>query len=262
MPSSIVVISPSLIAYSVIHSFIPSFTELPYHTLSVTLFLLYTSLSLIPLTKNFPFLVLLPVRMHLFRLLSVATVAAGMAVSPAGQRFGHYEVDERVANELMEFTRSLDHLEKRISEDFSLDKQWNNDNLFNGNIIVPGTPTKVTNLNLKCIECYTKGKVTAKLTTKKLIKPIVRFDLAGVEAYMKLGVTTTGVLAFSVNLYSSNTPIGLSVRGLKLGIIFSVDLAFTVSSAMDLEGGFYMKLAEDAFFEVDILDGDIMKNML
>jgi len=65
-----------------------------------------------------------------FRALAMALVAGSLcAASPTA-------IDVRVLNELaprdpMEALRN-GHLEKRLSADFSLDRQWNNEVLFGG----------------------------------------------------------------------------------------------------------------------------------
>lgn len=153
-------------------------------------------------------------------------------------------------------------LEKRISESFDLNHQVLSKTIFNGNLVSAGTPTKVTSLKVTCLECSTKGTITAKLTTDHIVKPVVRFDLKGVEATAHMDLTSTGTLAFTLNLFTSETPLGISVPGLKLGLLFSVDLAFSLSNPVDVTGGFHMKLPDDAFFELDVFDGDIKDKLL
>lgn len=153
-------------------------------------------------------------------------------------------------------------LEKRISEDFDLNHQVIDKTIFSGNLVSVGSPTKITSLKVTCKECSTKGTITARLTTEHHIKPIVRFDLKGIEATAHMDLATTGTMAFTLNLFTSETPLGISVPGLKLGLLFSVDLAFSLSNSMDITGGFHMKLPDDAFFELDVFDGDIKDKLL
>lgn len=153
-------------------------------------------------------------------------------------------------------------LEKRISEDFDLGHQLLDKTLFNGNLVSAGTPAKVLGLKVTCKECSTKGTITARLTTENIVKPVVRFEFKGVEATANMDVVASGTLAFTLNLFTSQTPLGISVPGLKLGLLFSVDLAFSLSDSVDLAGGFHMKLPDDAFFELDVFDGDIQDKLL
>lgn len=198
----------------------------------------------------------------------IVAAAAGAAAAPAVQVV-YPEVVKPVNSHGVYETGDLTYLarsaplEKRISEDFSLDKQFNDDLLFHGVLTNTDTPvTASTDLTVTCVECYTKGTVTARLTTKDIFKPVIRFDLKGVEAMAKLDVKSTGSLVFAINLFTSETPLGLSIPGLKIGIIFSVDLVFVLSDSMDIQGGFYTKLADDAFFQIEIFDGDITDHLL
>ncbi|KAK3375381.1 hypothetical protein B0H63DRAFT_277765 [Podospora didyma] len=58
----------------------------------------------------------------------------------------------------------------------------------------------------------------------------------------------------------SNSPLGLGFPGLSVGVVFYVDLVFSLSSAIDLEGGFYVKVADGAFMEASIFGGEITES--
>lgn len=116
-------------------------------------------------------------------------------------------------------------------------------------------------LSITCLECYTNGTVTAKLW-EDLFDPTVRLEFSQVEAYIFLGVDTTTSGTYSINLFSSQSPIGLSFPGLSVGVVFYVDLVFGLSAEIDLTGGFYVKLADDAYLETDIFGGDITDSFL
>ncbi|EOO02257.1 hypothetical protein UCRPA7_2274 [Phaeoacremonium minimum UCRPA7] len=150
------------------------------------------------------------------------------------------------------------HLEKRLSADFSLDKAWNNEVLFSGSWINnDGGATEGVSLAITCVECYTKGVVTAKLTDKEIINPKVRLSFEGVEAYVDLRIAMSAGATYVVNLFTSNSPIGLGFPGLSVGVVFYVDLVFALTEEIDLEAGFYVKLADDAFLEASVFGGDI-----
>jgi hypothetical protein len=118
-----------------------------------------------------------------------------------------------------------------------------------------------TALSITCLECYTKGTVTAKLW-EDLFHPTVRLEFNEVEAYAFLGVETSTSGTFSINLFSSQSPIGLGFPGLSVGVVFYVDLIFGLSEEIDLTGGFYVKLQNDAYLEADIFGGDITDSFL
>lgn len=204
--------------------------------------------------------------MHSSLFTTVLSLAATAAATPAlyGDRIGLVTRDAArliTHDDLVAVAESMP-LEKRISEDFDLNHQVLNKTIFSGNLASDGTATKITSLKVTCKECSTKGTITAKLTTEHLIKPVVRFDLKGVEATADMDIASTGTLAFTLNLFTSESPLGISVPGIKLGLLFSVDLAFSLTNPLDISGGFHMKLPDDAFFEIDVFDGAINDKLL
>jgi hypothetical protein len=111
------------------------------------------------------------------------------------------------------------------------------------------------------LECYTKGLVTAKIW-EDLIHPTVRLEFTDVEAYAFLGVETSTSQTFSINLFTSNSPIGIGFPGLSVGVVFFVELVFSLTEEIDLTGGFSVKLANDAYLEADIFGGDVTDSFL
>jgi hypothetical protein len=45
-------------------------------------------------------------------------------------------------------------------------------------------------------------------------------------------------------------------------VVFYVDLIFSLSAKTDLSGGFYVKLVDDTYLEIDIFGGAITKSLL
>ncbi|KAK3313870.1 hypothetical protein B0H66DRAFT_365656 [Apodospora peruviana] len=171
-----------------------------------------------------------------------------------------------VFHEALELAHDISHqphLEKRLSVDFSLDKTWESNHvLFAGSWINGDAALGITDtvsLAVTCIDCWTKGTVTAKLH-EDIVDPSVRLDFSGVEAYVDIGVDITAGAAYAVNLFTSNSPLGLGFPGLSVGLVFYVDLVFSLSSEIDLEGGFYVKVADGAFLEASVFGGDITKS--
>ncbi|KAJ9154994.1 hypothetical protein NKR23_g2213 [Pleurostoma richardsiae] len=150
------------------------------------------------------------------------------------------------------------HLEKRLSADFSLDHSWDNEVLFSGSWGNNGSSdSEFVSLSVVCLECYTKGTVTAKLTDEEIVNPVVRLEFDGVEAYVDLGIVTNAGATYTVNLFTSNSPIGLGFPGLDVGVVFYVDLVFTLTAEVDLEAGFYVQLADGSYLEASLFGGDI-----
>jgi hypothetical protein len=104
--------------------------------------------------------------------------------------------------------------------------------------------------------------VSAKLVDHDLFKPSLRLGFAGVEAYASLGVAASAGQTFSLNLFASNTPIGIGITGLDVGVVFYVDLVFSLSEALDLSAGFQVTVPDDAYLEADLFGGDINDSSL
>jgi hypothetical protein len=104
--------------------------------------------------------------------------------------------------------------------------------------------------------------VTAKLTDEDIINPTVRLEFTGVEAYVDMEVAMSAGASYAVNLFASNSPIGLGFPGLSVGVVFYVDLVFSLTEQIDLEGGFYVKLADSAFLEASVFGGEITDHFL
>ncbi|KAI0537343.1 hypothetical protein GGR58DRAFT_351897 [Xylaria digitata] len=164
---------------------------------------------------------------------------------------------ELLVREGIKLARSQD-IEKRISADFSLEKSWNNEVLFGGEWqnTDPGN-AEHAELSVTCVECFTRGTVTAKVTDKHFLDPKLRIGFSGVQAYAALDLKASAEQTFSLNLFASNSPIGIGITGLDVGVVFFVDLVFSLSEAIDLTAGFQVTVPDDAYIEADIFKGDI-----
>lgn len=125
-----------------------------------------------------------------------------------------------------------------------------------------GDSAEKVSLSITCVECYTKGTVTATLTDSDIVDPAVRLDFSGVEAYVDIELAMSAGATYAVNLFATQTPIGLGFPGLSVGVVFYVDLIFSLTEEIDLEGGFYVKLADGSYLEASVFGGDITKSLL
>ena len=150
-------------------------------------------------------------------------------------------------------------LEKRISAEFSLAHQWDNDVLFSGYWLDDGILDAVETVHLSatCIECWTKGTITASLTDEDIIDPTVRLDFRGVEAYLDLEFRASSEATYAVNLLSTDDPLEMGLPNLDVGVMFHVDVVFAVDAMVDLDGGFHVVLGDDAYLETSVFGGDI-----
>ena len=111
-----------------------------------------------------------------------------------------------------------------------------------------------------CTKCCTKGTVKATLNDDdSLLNPSLRFDLSGVEAFIELDVVLKTQTTFSLTLLRNppgvlNFDTGIP-GGPRAGVFFTLELIISASAAVDLNGGFFFKLPDTAFFEASLKDG-------
>ncbi|KAK8117333.1 uncharacterized protein PG998_005614 [Apiospora kogelbergensis] len=79
----------------------------------------------------------------------------------------------------------------------------------------------------------------------------LKFSFDGLELYMLMDNKLSAGVTYNLNLYSSNTPIGISAgKELGIGVIFSVDLILTADAEVDIRSGFHLKLDDGASFSL------------
>ncbi|KAI0201494.1 hypothetical protein F4808DRAFT_425331 [Astrocystis sublimbata] len=190
-------------------------------------------------------------RLTTLLLSSVLAVSSSYA-SPAGIR--HLAPlkspeTEHLINEGIKLARSQGEIEKRASADFSLEKTFKDEVLFSAG--------EAEKLSITCLDCSTHGTVTAAVTNHHLIHPKLKLSFSGVEAYASVGVEVGEKRTFSVPLFESETPFGIGIDGLDVGVRFFVDLVFDVDAALEVAAGFQVSVPDGAFVEADFFKGDV-----
>ena len=67
------------------------------------------------------------------------------------------------------------------------------------------------------------------------------------ELYAELEAALTAGATYTINLYTTNTPIGIKLRnGLLFGVALSFDLIFDVEAEIDMSSGFHLEV-DDGF---------------
>lgn len=116
--------------------------------------------------------------------------------------------------------------------------------------------TGFVNLAVTCIDCYTKGSVGVEIWDN-LFEPDLEFTFTGAEAYVLMGVNITANEQVAISLFTSQTPIGVGIPGIRAGVFFSIDLIISLTANMDLSGGFWVDFPEHASMELGIFDGKL-----
>jgi len=86
----------------------------------------------------------------------------------------------------------------------------------------------------------------------------LQFQFDGMELYMQIDTILSSGATYTLNLYTSKTPIGFSVgEDLLIGVIFSVDLILSVESEIDISSGFHIQLNDGVAFKIPIFDQNV-----
>lgn len=89
-------------------------------------------------------------------------------------------------------------------------------------------------------------------------KARLQFQFDGLELYMLVDTVLSLGATYTLNLYTSNTPVGISVgEDLDLGVIFTVDLILGVEGEIDISSGFHIKLDDGITIDIPLFDNNV-----
>jgi hypothetical protein len=75
---------------------------------------------------------------------------------------------------------------------------------------------------------------------------------------MLLDTTLSAGATYTLNLYTSETPIGFAIsNNLWLGVIFAIDLILDVNAEIDMSSGFHIKLDDGAALDINMFDTEV-----
>ncbi|KAK7744785.1 hypothetical protein SLS62_010018 [Diatrype stigma] len=137
--------------------------------------------------------------------------------------------------------------------DIDMTGSWVNDTLFDGRW---DSNDGYVDLTVTCIECTSKGVATVEVW-EDLFDPSLKFSFKDAEFFVNVAVNISAAQWIAIDLFASQTPIGIRVPGLTVGVVFIIDLVFSLAEELDVTGGFWVKLPDDAFVEAGIFSGDI-----
>ncbi|KFY79833.1 hypothetical protein V499_01266 [Pseudogymnoascus sp. VKM F-103] len=92
----------------------------------------------------------------------------------------------------------------------------------------------------------------------KLPECNLKFQFDGLELYMEIDTILSGSATYTLNLYTSNTPIGFAVgKELLVGVVFSIDLIISVDAEIDISTGFHIQLNDGIAIDIHMFDHDV-----
>lgn len=89
------------------------------------------------------------------------------------------------------------------------------------------------------------------------------FTFDDMELYLELNTIIGAGLTYELNLYTSNTPIGIGVgKDLKLGVVFKVDLILSVEGSIDISSGLHIKLDDGVAIDIALFGEEVSNIVL
>lgn len=86
----------------------------------------------------------------------------------------------------------------------------------------------------------------------------LNFQFDGMELYMEMDTILSSGATYTLNLYTSKSPIGFAVaEDLLIGIVFSVDLILSVESEVDISTGFHIQLHDGVLINIPMFDRNV-----
>lgn len=94
-------------------------------------------------------------------------------------------------------------------------------------------------------------------------KTHLSFQFDDMELYVMLDAILSGGLTYNLNLYTSNTPIGVSISNeVQAGVIFSIDLVLSAETDVDISSGFHIKLDDGVAFDIALFSQNVSDTTL
>ncbi|KAI0891492.1 hypothetical protein F4806DRAFT_501041 [Annulohypoxylon nitens] len=86
----------------------------------------------------------------------------------------------------------------------------------------------------------------------------LQFQFDDLEMYFLIDTVLSAGATYNLNLFSSNTPIGISAgNDLFLGVVFSVDLILSVNAEIDVSSGFHIKLDDGVGLDMSLFGRNV-----
>ncbi|KAI9651314.1 hypothetical protein NHQ30_001353 [Ciborinia camelliae] len=168
---------------------------------------------------------------------------------------------------------------------FSLDNHLEpNDVLFLiGGSVTTGVVTK--SIKATCVNCFTTGEAivtTAGLETDdSILGNILHFmkdptgivinaldldlklDFQGVTGHFEVDIAFSEAATYTFPIFTSETPVGGQLNDKdEIGLIFQIDLVFTVSGQVDVITGFEVEFPDNSYIVLNPLKGELVEENL
>lgn len=85
----------------------------------------------------------------------------------------------------------------------------------------------------------------------------IHFEFDDLELYLELDIKLSAGATYTLNLYTSETPEGISVPGVTVGAVFSVDLILIADAEIDIGSGIHIKLDDGLAFDMEMFNSNV-----
>ncbi|KAK7452488.1 hypothetical protein Landi51_04376 [Colletotrichum acutatum] len=100
--------------------------------------------------------------------------------------------------------------------------------------------------------------ITFDLDVPSFPEASLGFGFEDLEIYMQLDTTLSAGLSYTLNLYTSTTPLGSKIGDdLLLGVVFSIDLILSVESELQMSSGFHLRMDDEVGFDIALFSKNV-----
>lgn len=85
----------------------------------------------------------------------------------------------------------------------------------------------------------------------------MHFEFDNLELYLDLDIKLSAGATYTLNLYTSETPAGISVPGVTIGAVFSIDLILIADAEIDIGSGIHIKLDDGLAFDLEMFNRNV-----
>ncbi|KUL89772.1 hypothetical protein ZTR_00502 [Talaromyces verruculosus] len=85
----------------------------------------------------------------------------------------------------------------------------------------------------------------------------IHFEFDDLELYLELDIKLSAGATYTLNLYTSESPGGISVPGVTIGAVFSVDLILIADAEIDIGSGIHIKLDDGLAFDLEMFNSNV-----
>jgi hypothetical protein len=112
------------------------------------------------------------------------------------------------------------------------------------------------NFNFNDLSPPTLSNVSFDMHIPGVPQVLLQLQFDGMELYVQLDTVLAVESTYTVNLFTPETPIGLTIPDVKFGVWFSLDLILDAKAYVDISSGFHIKLDDGVKYDIAMFATD------